>query len=177
MEICLRYAKAADNLLLAQAGRRLFYEAFAAQNSPQNMEAYLAEFFGPEKQAIELADPTSVTMIAEVDGIFAGYVRLKEGMPNIDIPALHPIELVRIYTERVFLGQGVGSQMMQGCLEEAACRGCDAIWLGVWQHNPGAIRFYERWGFTKAGTQNFRLGDDIQTDFVMYRKLPGPLMP
>lgn len=177
MDICLRYATAADNLLLAQAGRRLFFEAFAALNSAQNMAIYLAESFGPEKQASELEDPDSVTKIAEVNGKFAGYVRLKEGKPALPIPGQRPIELVRIYTEREILGQGVGSHMMQASLEEAARRGYDVIWLGVWQQNPSAIRFYERWGYITAGTQIFRMGDDLQTDNVMYRRVTDPLMP
>ena len=177
MDIHIRYATAADNQLLAQAGRRLFAEAFTDQNSAQNMATYLAESFSPEKQATELADLTSVTMIAEIDGKFAGYVRLKEEIPAVAIRAKHPIELVRIYTEREFLSQGVGSQMMKASLEEAARRGCDVVWLGVWQHNPGAIRFYEWWGFTKAGTQIFHLGEDMQTDYVMFRSVPGPSMP
>jgi ribosomal protein S18 acetylase RimI-like enzyme len=169
MEICIRYAGAVDNHLLAEAGSRLFNEAFAAQNTPENMEAYLRASFGSEIQAFELADPTSVTFIAEIKGVFAGYARLKEGRPALVIPGRHPIELVRIYAERNYIGQGVGSALMKASLEEASLRECDVIWLGVWELNTRAIRFYERWGFVKAGTKAFKLGEDVQTDFVLYR--------
>ena len=171
MEINIRYARAADHQLLAEVGRRLFTEAFADQNRPEDMVAYLTTSFGPEIQAAELADPASVTLIAERKGIFAGYARLKEGKPALEIPGQHPVELVRIYTELEYIGQGLGSALMQACLREAERRECDSVWLGVWEHNPRAIRFYERWEFIKAGTQVFRLGEDLQTDYVMYRKV------
>jgi hypothetical protein len=46
----------------------------------------------------------------------------------------------------------------------------DSLWLGVWEKNEGAIRFYERNGFSVTGSHPFRMGDEIQTDLIM--KLP-----
>ncbi len=169
MEIQIRHATANDNHLLAEAGGRLFEAAFAAENRLEDMAAYLAESFGPGIQSAELADPASITLIAESEGRFAGYARLKEGRPGLEIGAQKAVELVRIYAEREQIGWGVGSALMQACLEEAATSGYDSIWLGVWEKNPRAIRFYEKWGFKAAGTQTFKLGEDIQTDIVMYR--------
>ena len=51
----IRRAVAVDAGLLAELGARTFYESFAADNTPENMAAYLAESFGPDKQAAELA--------------------------------------------------------------------------------------------------------------------------
>jgi diamine N-acetyltransferase len=169
--INIRYAEVHDNCLLAEAGRRLFYEAFADDNRPDDVNAYLTSAFHPQVQATELADPTSVTLIAEIEDNFAGYARLKEGRPSLEIPGQHLIEFVRIYAEQQYIGKGVGSTLMHACLEEANLRGCDSVWLGVWTQNQRAIRFYEKWGFVIIGTQEFRLGKDIQTDHVMYRKV------
>jgi ribosomal protein S18 acetylase RimI-like enzyme len=58
---------------------------------------------------------------------------------------------------------------MQRCLEAAAERGHRSVWLGVWEHNPRAIAFYERWGFVDVGEKSFVLGTDRQTDRVMVR--------
>jgi diamine N-acetyltransferase len=171
VNIRIRYAREHDNSLLAEAGRRLFFNTFAADNRPGDMESYLVAAFSPQIQATELADPNAVTLIAEIEGDFAGYARLKEGRPGVEITGQHPIELVRIYAEQEYLGKGVGSSLMKACLEETKLRDCDSIWLGVWEQNRRAIRFYERWDFVIAGTQEFRLGDDIQTDYVMYRSV------
>ncbi|MEY3918157.1 MAG: Protease synthase and sporulation negative regulatory protein 1, partial [Bacteroidota bacterium] len=49
------------------------------------------------------------------------------------------------------------------------------IWLGVWEHNPRAIRFYEKQGFVKFDQHIFQLGDDEQTDILMKLSLPNLL--
>jgi ribosomal protein S18 acetylase RimI-like enzyme len=41
------------------------------------------------------------------------------------------------------------------------------IWLGVWESNPRAIRFYEKQGFVEFDQPIFQLGDDAQTDILM----------
>jgi diamine N-acetyltransferase len=171
MVLSVRYATVADRNLLAEAGRRLFEAAFAKDNRAEDMQTYLAEAFSPEIQAAELADPASVTLIVNIEGNFAGYARLKEGRPGLEIDGFRPVELVRIYAEREYIGRGIGSALMQASLEECARKGWDTIWLGVWEKNPRAIRFYEKWGFSVAGQQIFKLGEDLQTDLVMQRSV------
>ncbi len=46
------------------------------------------------------------------------------------------------------------------------------LWLGVWERNERAVGFYERMGFTKAGTHEFLMGAERQTDHLMRRELP-----
>jgi GNAT superfamily N-acetyltransferase len=45
------------------------------------------------------------------------------------------------------------------------------IWLGVWEHNPRAIRFYEKNQFVVFDKHIFMLGDDAQTDLMMRREI------
>lgn len=167
--ITLRTAGPADAILLAEMGRETFSASFAAQNTPENMATYLQASFSPEKQASELAQAGSFFLIAEIDGIPAGYVRLLEGSTEAGIAGQHPIELVRIYACRPWIGSGVGSALMRASLEQARQLECDVIWLGVWEQNPHAIEFYRRWGFVPVGTHPFLLGDELQTDWIMQR--------
>jgi ribosomal protein S18 acetylase RimI-like enzyme len=169
--IDIRPAVAADNHLLSELGRRTFSDSFAAENTPENMRTYLEASFSPQIQAAELADPDSLFLIAEVEGETAGYARLHTGTAPSFLNARQPIELARIYADRPWIGRSVGPALMAACLQEAARRGCDLVWLGVWQHNPRAIAFYRKWGFEIAGTQRFQLGDDLQTDWVMRREV------
>ncbi len=39
--------------------------------------------------------------------------------------------------------------------------------LGVWERNIDALGFYRRMGFTEAGRHSFRMGDEVQSDYVM----------
>jgi len=169
--ISIRHATPEDAALLAGIGRTMFHETFAAGNSPEDMAAYLDASFSPAKQAAELAEPGSLFLIAELDGEVAGYARLKEGPAPAEVAGSRPIELVRIYAGRAWQGRGVGAALMQACLDEAGRRGCDAIWLGVWEQNPRALAFYRKWGFIEVGTQTFKLGDDLQTDLLMRRSV------
>jgi GNAT superfamily N-acetyltransferase len=167
----IRIAVPADNILLAEIGAQTFAETFGPDNTPENMAAYLAESFSPEKQAAELADPATVFLIAEVDEAAVGYARLREGDPPTYKFGSRAIEIVRIYACQAWLGKGVGPALMQACLRQAEQRGCDTIWLDVWERNPRGIAFYQKWGFVVTGTQGFKLGADLQTDLIMQRRV------
>jgi len=47
----------------------------------------------------------------------------------------------------------------------------DVMWLGVWEYNPRAQRFYEKNGFQVCGKHTFLLGSDPQTDLLMQKQL------
>ncbi len=167
--IRIRTARPEDNELLARLGARTFSDTFGPDNTAEDMAAYLAQAFGPEKQAAELADPGTTFLIAEIEEDAVGYARLREGPAPACIPAGRPIEIVRFYAVASWIGRGVGAALMASCLEHAHQRGCTIVWLDVWERNSRAIAFYRRWGFTEAGTQAFVLGADIQRDLLMAR--------
>jgi len=169
--ITIRQAQPADASLLSDLGARAFSQAFGADNTPEDMAAYLARAFYPEKQAGELTRPGSIFFIVEADGIPAGYAHLQESEPPTCITGRKPVELARFYLLNNWIGKGVGSQLMQACITEAQGRGGDVLWLGVWQKNARAIAFYKKWRFVISGTQTFLLGSDLQHDYVMRRML------
>ena len=169
----IRYASAADAALLARMGAQTFSDSFAADNTPENMAAYLAASFSPEKQASELSDPGTVFLIAEVEGAPAGYAKLQASPPLPGVTGERPLELVRFYALKEWIGRGIGPALMQACLAEAEKRGCDTLWLDVWEQNPRARAFYRKWGFVEVGTNTFRLGDDLQNDLLMQRPVIG----
>ncbi len=163
----IRQGKAEDAALLAELGARTFSETFAADNTPEDMAAYLASAFSPEQQAAELADPHSTFHIAEKDGVAVGYSMLRSGNEPPGVTGDRPVELVRLYVSRENLGSGVGAALMQTCIDEAQQRGYKTLWLGVWEHNTQAQAFYRKWNFIEVGTHAFQLGEDRQTDILM----------
>lgn len=168
-EVTLRRANPDDAGLLAELGARTFNETFAADSSPEDMAAYLASSFNHAQQAAELADPASTFFIAEVGGAAAGYARLHAGEPEEGIEGAEPVELVRLYVLREWLGRGVGEALMRACVEEAQRAGHKTIWLGVWERNGRAQSFYRKWDFRPVGEHAFQLGADSQTDILMER--------
>src|SRR5215207_5345295 len=124
----IRRATETDADLLAELGATTFYESFAAQNTPENMTAYLAATFGPEQQRVELADPRNTFLIAENNAVAIGYAQLRTGKPPACISDPKAIELVRLYVSPTLQGSGIGGRLMDACLTEARQAGCQTIW-------------------------------------------------
>lgn len=170
-EQTIRRATESDAALLAELGGRTFYDAFSAQNTPENMAAYLAKTFSPDLQRAELTDPRNTFLIFENDGVARGYAQLRTGKPPACVSDPKAIELVRLYVSAAIQSSGVGGKLMEACLTEAKRAGHQTIWLGVWQENTRAQAFYKRWKFTIVGEHVFQLGDDRQLDLLMERSL------
>lgn len=170
----IRIATQADAGLLADLGARTFVQAFGDDNNPEDLAAYLEATFGPSIQRAELDDSASILLIAQVADKPGGYAKLRiAGAPAPDcVSGNRPAELVRIYVEQRWTGQGLGSALMEACLTLSGERGCDAVWLSVWERNLRGIAFYKKWGFSAVGRQIFMVGSDAQQDLVMRRALP-----
>jgi diamine N-acetyltransferase len=170
-EIRVRRAGADDSELLAELGAHTFHAAYAENTRPESLAAFIESAFGASHQAAELSEPGVVFFIAEVRGMAVGYVKLQAGVSVPGISAVNPMELGRIYTSPEWYGRGIGTRLMQTCIDEARQNGHDVLWLGVWEHNPRARVFYRKWGFVEVGAHRFFLGDEPQTDILMQRAL------
>ena len=169
--LTIRRGTVEDAGLLSELGARTFSETFAADNTPEDLAAYIDTSFSVAQLTAELADPASTFLIAEVDGSAAGYARLHDGEAEKGVEGANPVELVRLYVSREWLGRGIGEQLMRACVDEARRAGHETIWLGVWERNPRAQAFYRKWNFRAVGEHMFRLGSDLQRDILMERAL------
>src|SRR5690349_6606005 len=105
--LSIRRATIDDAGLLADLGARTFYETFAVDNTPEDMAAYLTSSFSPSLQAEEITDTNTTLLIAEVDGVAAGYAKLELSSAPSCITGPNPVELSRLYVSREFIGSGV----------------------------------------------------------------------
>lgn len=175
--IRIRRADAADAVVLSEFAERIFRETFEATNDPADMAAYLAEAFGVDRQRAELVEPGAIVLLAEdITGSnpvapLAGYSHLTTGEAPDSVPGPDPLELKRFYIDRTWQGAGLAQMLMHATLDAAVAAGARTLWLGVWEHNPRAIAFYRKFAFVEAGTHDFMLGRDRQTDLIMMRPL------
>jgi len=170
-DLIIRRGTVVDAALLSELGARTFAETFAADNTPEDLAAYTTASFNVAQQTAELEDPASIFLIAEINGTAAGYARLRASEPEKCIEGANPIELVRLYVSRDWLGKGIGGELMRACLDAARQAGHETIWLGVWEGNPRAQAFYRKWNFRAVGEHIFPLGLDLQRDLLMERAL------
>ena len=167
----IRYATTDDAKMLAEFGAKTFQDSFAKDNTEENMRLFLKRTYSPEIQLNELTNPNVVFLIAEIEGEAVGYVKINLNSRDKSVKSIKTIEIERIYAAKEHIGKGVGKSLMQASIQEAEQRGCDSLWLGVWEKNPRAIEFYKKWGFVEVGTHVFMLGDDPQRDYSMELRL------
>jgi diamine N-acetyltransferase len=172
----IRLATTEDATTLADLGARTFAAAFGADNTPDDLAAFLAATYAPTIQTRELHDPSLCYLIAESPtGQAQGFALLNRGSESPDgVPATHACELQRLYVDEAFHGTGVAQALSAACDDSARRFGADALWLGVWERNPRAIRFYEKFGYRRVGAKTFVVGTDAQTDLVMMKDLRTP---
>lgn len=163
----IRYATTADAKMLSALGAKTFFDTFAKDNTPENMDLHLRTSFSPEIQFNELSEPENIFLIAEVDSTPVGYAQLVLNSTEETVHGTKPLEIRRIYAVQEYLGKGIGKELMNAAIQEARQRDCDCVWLGVWEKNPRAIAFYQKWGFKEVGTHTFTVGTDPQRDFIM----------
>lgn len=173
--LTFRRATAADAPALSEFACRLFTQVFGPDNTPADMALYLPGAFSPELQAREIGDPTRICLLgeADVDGVrtLASYALLHVGTRDAAVTGPDPVEIERFYVDFPWHGGGAAQAMMTEVFEQARAAGGKTIWLGVWERNPRAIRFYGKHQFVDVGAHPFVLGTDVQVDRVMSRPL------
>ena len=162
---------AADLETLRDLSVTTFREAFEAQNDPDDFRHYLETAFSQDRLREELAHPHMHFYFAWEGDRLAGYCKLNSGPAQTELQEPEGLEIERIYVPASFQGQGVGARMLNEIASLARKGGKRYLWLGVWQQNPGAIRFYERHGFVIFGEHPYYIGSDRQMDWMMRRKL------
>lgn len=160
-----------DRDLLTAIGAETFRDTCAAANTSEDMALSLAQAFGSDQQARELADPSGVFLIATLGEAAVGYARVRWETTQAVAPGRRVLEIARLYVRRPWFGQGVGNALMAACLDEAQQSHCDVAWLAVWERNQGALTFFEKWGFAVVGQQICQRGSDLQRDLVMMRRV------
>jgi diamine N-acetyltransferase len=169
-KITIRNASPEDAQLLAELSATTFYESFVSFNKEEDMKSYLEQNFTTSRLEHELKEEGTTFLLALHNNSVVGYAKMKK-QEQPDLNEENNIEIERIYSRKEYLGKKVGNSLMEACLDLARQGGYKVVWLGVWEHNPRAISFYEKWGFEKFGTHLFLLGNDLQTDLLMKKNL------
>jgi len=171
MNFSIRNAGIDDAVLISVLASTTFYEAYSRQDESHNLAEYISESFAVPAVIDEIADPASTFLIAYVDGKAVGYARLIDYSTTDGVDIGRVIELKRIYILEHLWGTGVGELLLTQCITTASERGFDAIWLGVWEENPRARRFYDKFGFKQVGTLTFPYGDVVGINLVLQKNL------
>lgn len=171
MEINIKRCNTKDLNFLREISYNTYNETFKDSNTESNMKDYLNKAFSMEKIKEEFSNKASHFYFIYADEKLAGYLKLNEGTSQTEINDKDSIEIQRIYILNEFHGKTLGSALMHKSIEISKEMGKKYIWLGVWEHNEKALRFYEKNGFYVTGHHSFFMGDDEQTDLIMRKDL------
>lgn len=169
--IFIREAKEKDIELLLELGKTTFFETFHDTNTEENLQKYFAENFTRHRLSVEINTMGSSFFLALWKGKPAGYLKVNIGSAQTEpMPSDH-MELERIYVLRKFQQKRIGQNLLDHTLRLAGQKGCNTVYLGVWEHNEQAKMFYTKNGFVQYGQHIFKVGDDLQTDLLFQKNI------
>ena len=160
-------ANPSDAEILLAISWKTFYESFHHLNTPENMEVYMGKAFTLEKLFSELLNPFSEFYMVRENQAVIGYIKVNKVNAQTDINDTHSLEIERIFIDSQFQGMGLGTMLLDKAKERAKELDLAYVWLGVWEKNGKAIRFYRRQGFEIFSSHPFIFGDEVQTDLLM----------
>ena len=153
--------------ILAEISRITFVSAFEKNNNPEDFKTHIDSAFSIEKLNEELLTKNVRFYLVYSDENLVGYFKLNFKEAQKEPYGNTSIEIERIYVLEEFQGQQIGKHMLFEIIEMAKLEQMTFIWLGVWEMNEAAIRFYQRHGFIKFDTHPYYIGNDKQTDWLM----------
>lgn len=173
MEISIRRVTDNDVAALVKIARQTFSDTFTGTCTQADMDSFLDAHYNEEQLSKELMDKDAFCFFAEATGTPVAYLFFKEDYKNF--PAEKKwiaLELKRIYVLKSWQGKGIAQLLMDYILQFATENKYEMVWLGVWEHNLRARKFYEKYGFENSGfTHDFPIGNTPQTDIWLWKFL------
>ena len=110
---------------------------------------------------------------ALVDNVPVGYTRFMEDYSAFPyMQKWKAIELKRLYVQKEFHGKGIAQQLMNLFLDYASEHEYEVAWLGVWEFNFKAQKFYSKYGFEFSDSRHpFPIGNTPQDDLWYWKFL------
>ena len=172
-QIIIRRATIADAVKLSAISIQTFYDTFIGTCKEEDMTAFLKEYFNLKQVQAELSNENDFYYLAELNGRVVGYCRWMEDYTNFSLmKRWKSLELKRIYILKEYHGKGVAQQLMNLVIQYAQSNQYQVLWLGVWENNHRAQKFYEKNLFVNSGhTHDFPIGTTPQTDCWFWRFL------
>ena len=167
----IRKVEIADVEVLAKIAKQTFRETFAQGNTEEQLQEYFEEAYNLRVLSTELEDPDSETYFIMHEEEIAGFLKVNWGNAQTERELENAFEIQRLYVLQTYQGFGLGKQLFEFALEHAEKNGFSWAWLGVWEHNTKAQVFYNRYGFEKFSQHRFMVGQKVDTDWLLKKKL------
>ncbi|MCU0419287.1 MAG: GNAT family N-acetyltransferase [Cyclobacteriaceae bacterium] len=171
MEWVIRLAREEDLPALQRLAIQTYRDTFDGTASEEDTRLLLERAYHRDQLTAELHEPGSVLYHAFAGSTLVGFLRMRENNEVEHLLGPCTYELQRLYIDKAFHGKKLAHQLMTVALAEAEKRNVDWLWLGVWERNVRAQRFYARWGFERFSEHTFWVGNDPQIDWLFRKRI------
>ena len=170
--LILRAATPADIPALSRLAISSFVDKFGELYPSADLAAFIAGSLSEANIAAELANPARLYRLAQRDDALLAFCKLGLtcGFPEY-ARGRKVLELKQLYAAAAATGQGIGGALMDWAMQEFAARGADEVQISVYSGNDGAQRFYARYGFEKVADITFKVGEQLDPEFLFARML------
>lgn len=170
--ITIRRITPEDLPALSAISKKTFYDTFTGTCTEEDMQGFLVQYYDEDVLAKDIESGIEF-YFAETGGQPAGYLSFKDEVPGFsEINGSSALELKRFYVQEEHHGKGLAHTMMNFVIDHAAAQGYDDVFLGVWEFNYRAQKFYAKHGFKLTEHRHaFPIGSTAQTDVYMVRYL------
>lgn len=168
MNIKVTRANSSHAETISSIGKMSFRDAFGNLfNDKTVLFEYLEYTYSVDKITKSISKENNVFFIAYVENVPVGFAKLKKSSLNEQIESIAQMELQKVYVLSYYHGSGAGAALMKAVLELADEIQPDYVWLDTHTTNTKAIRFYQKYGFVKAGKNHFTIGAQTFEYYVM----------
>ena len=163
----IRKATGSDLETIQKISIQTFIETFAGVNTTENIADYIKNSLNTKQLTAELNNANSQFYIAYSNDEVVGYLKINFGDAQTESINENALEVQRIYVLQNFHGKNIGQLLLDEVKKIAKNTDVDSVWLGVWEENHRALRFYTKNGFVVFDKHVFIMGNDEQTDLLM----------
>jgi diamine N-acetyltransferase len=155
--------------LLMDIGRTTFMEAHEMSGSKEDLDIYLNSVYNTDSFKKELENANNIFYLIYYNNIPVGFSKIILNFPNLAIAEQSITKLDRIYILKTFHDKKLGVDLFNFNLKLSQNHQQKGMWLYVWVENQRAINFYNKVGFTIAGSYNFKLSQTRSNpNHIMY---------
>lgn len=171
MTIEIKPCSLADLETLQKLSIETYTDTFGEFNTAKDLKDYLDEAYNLPELKRELADRNSFFYFLYLDHQLAGHLKLNIGGAQSESMGNDYLEVERIYIRKAFKRHGLGKHLLEFSLNKARELNKPRVWLGVWENNFPAQKFYQYMGFERISEHKFIMGESVQTDYILKKKL------
>lgn len=152
--------------VLADIGATTFHDSYKDENTEADMQNYITNTYTIEKLGQNLSSTNIVYFLAYNQLGDVGYIKLLLNQNNEKLQGTSA-EIEKIYVRQAFHGKGVAQQLMGFAIDYCKQQSYTNLYLGVWQENHKALKFYDKVGFKTFDTRTFQLGKKLCDDYLL----------